>query len=56
MALMVVEGTPGKWSLWATLPSALGAVADLYSIITAAAARAAELREAGSALKLILSP
>jgi hypothetical protein len=44
---MAPEGTPGKWSLWATHPDRLGAVAELYATKVAAAARAADLRQGG---------
>ena len=52
---MIAEGTPGKWSLWATHPERLGALAQLYSTMAAAAARAAELREEGYSFEIIPS-
>ena len=52
---MVPEGTPGKWSLWATHPARLGAVAELYPSTVAAAARAADLRQAGYTVEVTLS-
>ena len=44
---MAPEGTPGKWSLWATHHERLGAIAELYATMVAAGARAADLRQAG---------
>jgi hypothetical protein len=44
---MALEGTPGKWSLWATHPDKLGAIAELYGTRLAATARADDLRQAG---------
>ena len=44
---MAPEGTPGKWSVWATHPDRLGAVAELYASMVAAGARADDLRQAG---------
>ena len=44
---MAHEGTPGKWSVWATHPDRLGAVAELYATMVAAGARADDLRQAG---------
>ena len=52
---MAPEGTPGKWSLWATHPKRLGAVAELYATTGAAAARAADLREAGYSVDITAS-
>jgi hypothetical protein len=53
---MAPEGTPGKWSLWATHPDRLGAVAELYATKVMAAARAADLRQAGYEVAVILAP
>jgi len=52
---MVDEGTPGKWSLLATHPKQLGAVAELYAIIGAADARATALRLIGYTVDVTLS-
>ena len=52
---MVPEGTPGKWSLWATHPKRLGSVAELYATTEAAATRAADLRQAGYTVEIVLS-
>ena len=49
------EGTPGKWSLWATHPKRLGGVAELYSTFIAATARAADLKLAGYNVEVILA-
>jgi len=53
-SVMASEGTPGKWSIWATHPERLGAIAELYSTTTAAAARAADLRQAGYTVEVTL--
>lgn len=52
---MVSEGTPGKWSLWATHPKRLGGIAELYATTAAASARAADLRQAGYLVEIFLS-
>ena len=52
---MVPEGTPGKWSLWATHPTRLGGIAELYATTDAASARAADLRRAGYVVETFLS-
>jgi hypothetical protein len=44
---MAPEGTLGKWSLWATHPDRLGAIAELYATKVAASVRADDLRQAG---------
>jgi hypothetical protein len=49
---MLQAGASGKWSLWATHPDRLGAVAELYTTSTAAAARAADLRLAGYTVEI----
>jgi hypothetical protein len=55
LAAMAPEGTPGKWSLWATHPERLGGVAELYATTAAAAVRAADLRQAGYTVEIFLS-
>jgi hypothetical protein len=51
---MVPEGTLGKWSLWARHPKRLGGIAELFATTEAAAARAADLRQAsGAALSTV---
>ena len=52
---MVPEGTPGKWSLWARHPKRLGGIAELFATTEAAAARAADLRQAGYLVQVFLS-
>lgn len=52
---MVPEGTPGKWSLWATHPKRLGGIAELFATEPAAIARAIELRRAGYFAETFLS-
>ena len=52
---MVDEGTPGKWSLLATHPQHLGAVAELYATIGAADVRAVALRLTGYTVDVTLS-
>lgn len=52
---MVSEGTPGKWSLWATHPKRLGGIAELYATEAFVAARAADLRHAGYLVDIFLS-
>lgn len=52
---MVQEGTPGKWSLWAMHPKRLGGIAELHATAGAAAARAADLRQAGYLVEIFLS-
>jgi hypothetical protein len=52
---MVPEGTPGKWSLWATHRKRLGGIAELYATTSAVAARAADLRQAGYIVEIFLS-
>jgi len=51
---MASEGIAGKWSLWATQPGRLGAIAELYSTTAAAATRAADLRQAGYTVEVTL--
>lgn len=53
---MVKEGTPGIWSLFATHPQHLGAVAELYASSVAAAARATSLRLIGYTVDVTLAP
>jgi hypothetical protein len=55
LSAMVSEGTLGKWSLWATHPERLGCIAELDATETSAAARAADLRQAGYKLEIFLS-
>ena len=55
LCAMAPEGTPGKWSLWATHPKRLGAVAELYPTTISVSARAADLRQAGYTVEVILS-
>ena len=55
MYTMVPEGTLGKWSLWATHHKRLGGVAELSATDAAAAARAADLRQAGYKVEVFLS-
>lgn len=52
---MVEEGTPGKWSLLATHPKQLGAVAELYATTGAAEVRATALRVIGYTVEVTLS-
>ena len=52
---MVPEGTPGKWSLWATHPRRLGGIAELYATTAGAAARAAGLTQTGYIVEIFLS-
>ena len=52
---MAPEGTLGKWSLWATHPDRLGAIAELYATKVAAVARAGDLRQAGYDVAVILT-
>jgi hypothetical protein len=52
---MVPEGTPGKWSIWATHPKRLGGVSEFYPTTVAAAVRAADLRQAGYKVEIFLS-
>jgi hypothetical protein len=52
---MVPEGTPGKWSLWATHLKRLSSIAELFATTEAAAARAADLRLAGYTVEVFLS-
>jgi len=52
---MVSEGTPGKWSLWATHPKRLGGVAELYATEASVSARAGALRQAGYKVEIFLS-
>jgi hypothetical protein len=52
---MALEGTPGKWSLWATHPDRLGAIAELYATTATAGARAADLRQAGYNVEVTLA-
>jgi hypothetical protein len=52
---MLSEGTPGKWSLWATHPKRLGGIAELYATEASVAARAADLRQAGYLVDIFLS-
>jgi len=52
---MVKEGTPGKWSLWATHPKRLGGIAELFATEASADARASELRRAGYLTETFLS-
>ena len=52
---MLSEGTPGKWSLWATHPKRLGGIAELYATEASVAARAADLRHAGYLVDVFLS-
>jgi hypothetical protein len=55
LCAMVPEGTPGKWSLWATHPKPLGRIAELYATTGAASERAADLRPAGYVVEVFLS-
>ena len=55
LCAMVPEGTPGKWSLWATHPKRLGGIAELYATIGAASGKAADLRQAGYVVEVFLS-
>ena len=50
------DRTPGKWSVWATHPRRLGAIAESYPTTVAAAARAADLRQAGYTVEVTLLP
>jgi hypothetical protein len=52
---MVPEGTPGKWSIWATHPRRLGGIAELHATTAAASARAADLKQAGYVVEVFLS-
>jgi hypothetical protein len=52
---MASEGTPGKWSIWATHPRRLGGIAELYATEASVAARAADLRQAGYVVDIFLS-
>jgi hypothetical protein len=52
---MVPEGTLGKWSLWATHPKRLGAVAELYATEGEVDARATDLKHAGYTVAVTLS-
>ena len=52
---MAEEGTPGKWSLLATHPNRLGAVAELYATTGAADVRATALRLIGYTVEVTLS-
>jgi hypothetical protein len=52
---MVPEGTPGKWSLWATRADRLGGIAELYSTTIAISARAADLRRKGYTVEIVLA-
>jgi hypothetical protein len=52
---MVSEGTPGKWSLWATHPKRLGGIAELYATEASVSARAGDLRQAGYKVEIFLS-
>jgi hypothetical protein len=54
-SVMVPEGTPGKWSLWASHPKRLASIAELFATTRAAAARAADLRQAGYTVEVFLS-
>jgi hypothetical protein len=49
---MALEGTPGKWSLWATHPERLGGVEELYDTAAEAAARVADLRGTGYTVEI----
>ena len=53
--MTIQEGTPGKWSLIATHPKHLGAVAELYATVGAANERAIALRLAGYTVEVRLS-
>ena len=53
--VMIAEGTVGKWSLIATHPKHLGAVAELYATAVAADGRAAILRLSGYTVEVTLS-
>ena len=44
---MAGQDTPSKWSVWATHSERQARIADLHDTTVAAAARAADLREAG---------
>jgi hypothetical protein len=52
---MASEGTPGKWSLWATHPKRLSGIAELYATEASVAARAVDLRRAGYLVDIFLS-
>jgi hypothetical protein len=52
---MASEGTPGKWSLWATHPERLGGIAELYATEASVSARAGDLRQAGYKVEVFLS-
>ena len=52
---MVPEGTPAKWSLWATHPKRLGGIAELYVTEASCSVRATALRLAGYKVEIIVS-
>lgn len=52
---MIHEGTPDKWSLWATHPKRLGGIAELFPTEAAADARATDLKRAGYKAETFLS-
>jgi hypothetical protein len=52
---MALEGTPGKWSLWATHPKRLGGIAELYATEACVSARTSELRQAGYLVDIFVS-
>jgi len=55
LIMKVDEGTPGKWSLWATHPTRLICVAELHSTIGAAETRAALLTLEGYKADIFLA-
>ena len=52
---MVPEGTPGKWSLWATHPARLGGIAELYATQSGAQEREVALKRDGYTVAVTLS-
>ena len=52
---MAEQDTSNRWSLRATHPERLHAVAEIYATTSAAAARAADLRQAGYTVEMMPS-